>query len=199
MSPTDDSVQYSLNTLQYANRVRQMTMRNKKKYDKFLGLKQLLKNKKPANFIRNELNQPQQQQQQQFSSLNSNNNYYIKKENPNNLNENPHKHSTVSSKYFTDNEQSKSNNQIVPPNANHNLRMPERGVLLEFENSNFKMSSLNDQNLKPPKIIDNESRRTSLNSIVNKDTQANNIQGIFHPSKINMASTPIKANRLERE
>ena len=80
--------------------------------------------------------------------------------------------------------------------------MKSSPVSLEFENSKFKMSSLTEENLKPKTnagLIEEE-RRKSLNNN-DKDSQfmtsSNLIPAIFHPSKINMASTPIRSNRVE--
>ena len=201
VSPTDDSVQYSLNTLQYANRVRQMTMRNKKKFDKFLKLRGIQKIKNPPNFIKNELNEPNLHQHQQqhgiFSIMNHNS---VRIENTNS-NDNGLKNEAIASRIYSNNENRLINNQNKSSNSANNLK--SAGVLLEFDNPKFKISTFNNENSKPIKSTDSELRRSSLNSNNYKDSQFvsssnnNNIPSIFHPSKINMASTPIKSNRLE--
>ncbi len=184
VSPTDDSVQYSLNTLQYANRVRQMTIRSKKKYEKSLKLRGLA-NMTKQNFIKNELNLNQ-------NGLNNNN---IKASGENGL----HIVSASSRKLLL-NSENKSNcikvsldRNPITLNSNCNKRTKTvPAVLLEFENPKFKTSVLNDENIKPTVLV--ESRINLQNS---SDHNNNNVPSLFHPSKINMASTPIKSNRFE--
>ena len=110
---------------------------------------------------------------------------------------------TASSRKLINNE-NKIQNPIKPPLAQNLVanNMKSSPVSLEFENSKFKMSSLTEENLKPKTnagLIEEE-RRKSLNNN-DKDSQfmtsSNLIPAIFHPSKINMASTPIRSNRVE--
>ena len=206
VSPTEDCVSCSLNTLQYANRVRLMTMRNRKKNEKLyknvlgqgVGFKPMSSMVKSATNI----NAPQTAQTQannlnkitssSSTAMTSTIRVKTTSNKPNYLEENlnqrlddpsPPTYSSSAQKDSANHNDNKKDAFLSKP-LNTNEQKSKTLV------KNAPTPSSNTNNILPSKPY-NKYQTPSATAVVN---QAKNVPSLFHPSKINMSSTPIKTN-----
>lgn len=165
MSPTDDCVSCSLNTLQYANRVRQMALRNRKKSE--LTPK--------SSLTLSKITRKNLEPQKPKVTAQMPRNEDIKKKTV----ENSTNFAKIRSKSIS------STNKKFAEHFNKNSKTPTEKKPLKFLISTMAKSSASE--LISNNILDCKPLVKSSSNTISKASS------LFHPSKINCSSTPIKS------
>jgi hypothetical protein len=94
----------------------------------------------------------------------------------------------------------------VPQQQKKPVLQRAQPVLLEFENSKFKLLGLNDNENESKssimqevgiKVMTDEEMAIGANGINNNQSDGKKVGSLFHPSRIAMSSTPVHTNQSE--